>query len=280
MAMRNSICQNMVRQKINSLTVWFFENLFEYEGIRHFISTRTGGCSVSPWESFNLSFNVEDDPQNVLKNRKLLAASVGFSLAGLTTAKQIHDCHVKIVSESLRGKGGSDYKGAIDATDAMVTNGPGICLMVLVADCVPILFYDPVRSAIGVAHAGWKGTLRWIAQKTVKVFQEQFGSSPKDILACIGPSIGPCCYQVGQEVISQVKDVFGTKAGYVRKESSDGKGYFDLWTANLGQLLQVGIPEKNIEVARVCTCDHPYPFFSYRRENAKTGRFGAGIVIC
>ncbi len=269
----------MIEKKINSLSIWFFENLLRYDEIGHFVSTRTGGYSNSPYDSFNLSFNIGDNPQDVLKNRKRLAGTLGLSLTSLTTAKQIHDCHVKIVSEELRGKGSIDYKGAIDATDAMVTDVPGVCSMVLVADCVPILMYDPTRKVIGVAHAGWKGTVQLIAQKTVKVLHEKFGCSPEDIVVGIGPCIGPCCYQVGQEVISQVEDVFGTKKNYIRKESADGKGYFDLQAANLKQLLQAGIAEKNVELAKVCTFDHPDLFFSHRHAKGKTGRFGVGIVL-
>jgi YfiH family protein len=269
----------MIEKKSNSLSVWFFENLLRYDGISHFVSTRLGGHSSPPYDSLNLSFNVGDDPEKVLKNRKLLAGTLGVSLTNLTTAKQIHNGHVKIVSEALRGKGSIDYKEAINGTDAMVTNVPNICLMILLADCVPILFYDPSKGVIGVAHAGWKGTLRCVAQNTLKVLREHFGCSPQDIVVGVGPSIGPCCYQVSQGVISEVEHVFGTKQGCIGNESADGKGYLDLWTVNRKQLLQAGIPEKNIEMAKICTCDHPDMFYSYRHEQGKTGRFGAGIVI-
>lgn len=269
----------MIEKKIDSLSIWFFENLLIYEGIGHFVSTRIGGYSHPPYDSLNLGFHVGDDPKNVLKNRKVLAGTLGIPLAGLTTAKQIHDGQVKIVSEALRGKGSVDYEGAINATDAMVTNVPNISLMILLADCVPILFYEPSKRVIGVAHAGWKGTVRRVARKTVGVFQEHFGCSPHDILAGIGPSIGPCCYEVGQDVISQVEQVFGTKQDYITNESANGRGYFDLWTANLKELVQAGIPEKNIEMANICTCHHPNLFFSHRREKGRTGRFGAGVFI-
>jgi len=269
----------VIEKKINSLSVWSFENLSRYEELGHFVSTRTGGRSSSPYDSLNLSFNVGDDPEKVLENRKLLVGSLGIPLTSLTTAKQIHNDNIKIVSEETRGRGSIDHKGAINATDAMVTNVPNICLMILLADCVPILFYDSSKRAIGIAHAGWKGTLQSVAQKTVKGLREEFGCLPQDIVVGIGPSIGPCCYQVGQEILSRVEDVFGTKQGFIRNGSEDGKGYFDLWRANIEQLLQARIPEKNIEVAKVCTCHHLDLFFSYRHKKGKTGRFGAGIFI-
>ena len=269
----------MIKKKISTLSTWCFGNLLRHEGIAHFVTTRRGGSSRPPYHSLNLSFNVGDDPDTVSNNRRTLAEALGIPLANLTTARQIHDAHVKIVSERVRGKGSTDDQGAMDGTDAMVTNVPGVCLMVLSADCVPILMFDPAKAVIGVVHAGWKGTLRLIARKTVKVFQEGFGSSPHDIRAGIGPSIGPCCFEVGPEVISQVEDRLGTSKGYIGNKLSDEKGYFDLWSANLRQLVQAGIPEKNIEVARVCTCDHADVFFSHRCEGGKTGRFGAGILI-
>ena len=265
--------------KLDSLQVWFFENLLRYQGVGHFISTRAGGHSSSPYDSLNLSFNVGDTPEKVRKNRKQLAEAIGISLNSVTTAKQIHDDCVKVVSKELRGKGSVDYDGAIDSTDAMVTNIPKTCLMILLADCVPLVFYDPSKEVIGLAHAGWKGTLRFIAKNTIKSLQEHFGSSAQDIVVGIGPSIGPCCYQVGEEVVSQVEQVFGTAQHFVRNRSADGKRYLDLWQANLKQLLDAGIPEENIEMAGTCTCHHPNVFFSYRHEQGKTGRFGAGIFI-
>ena len=269
----------MIEEKIHSLSICFFENLLRYGGIRHFVSTRIGGHSRPPYDFLNLSFNVGDDPEKVLKNRKLLAGALEMPLTTLTTAKQIHHGRVKIVSEQLRGKGSTDYEGAINATDAMVSNVANICLMILLADCLPILFYDPSKSVIGVAHAGWKGTLGFVAQKTVKALREHFGCLPQNIMVGLGPSIGPCCYQVGHEVISEVEHVFGTKQECIRNESADGKGYFDLWTANLRQLVRAGIPDKNIEIAKICTCHHPDLFYSYRHEKGITGRFGAGILI-
>ncbi len=269
----------MIKKQIDSLYLCFFENLLKHGAVGHFVSTRIGGDSGPPFDSLNLSFHVGDAPDNVLQNRARLAGALGFPLKNLTTAKQIHDSRVTIVSEALRGRGAADYKGAIDATDAMVSNVAGVSLMILLADCVPILMYDPTRKVVGVAHAGWEGTLGLIGQKTVAVFQKHFGSSPEDMLVGIGPSIGPCCYQVGPEVILKAARVFGNRQRCVAKESADGKRYLDLWRANLEQLLQFGIPRKNIEIAQICTYDHPHLFFSYRQEKGTTGRFGAGIFI-
>jgi YfiH family protein len=269
----------MIEKKIDSLRILFFENLLKYKEIRHFVTTRMGGFSNPPYDSLNLGFHVGDDPEHVLKNRKRLAAVIGIPLDHFTAGRQIHSGHVTMVSEGLRGKGSTHHREAINATDAMVSNEAHICLMVLVADCVPMLFFDPVKGVIGVAHAGWQGTIQCIAQNTITTMEKAFGSSPQDIVVGMGPSIGPCCYEVGPEIISRIESVFRSTKQYTVKESRNGRGYFDLWKANLNQLVYAGVEEKNIEVAQRCTCHNPELFFSYRHQKGDTGRFGAGIVI-
>jgi YfiH family protein len=229
---------------------------------------------------FNLSFNVGDVASNVLGNRRRLSEALDIPLEGITTAKQVHGHHVRIVDKPMAGKGAGDYHGAIPSTDAMVTDIPGICTMVLVADCVPILLYDPNQKVIGAVHAGWKGTLGRIVQRAVGVFREHFNSFPEDLVAGIGPSIGPCCFQVGPEVVLQIEDMLDKQANLVRNRSADGTGYFDLWKANYRQLVKSGLKEQNVELAGVCTyCDSTRLYFSHRHEKGKAGRFGAGIVI-
>jgi len=269
----------MIEKKIELLDILFFKNLSACKELRHFISTRTGGFSKAPYHSLNLSFHVGDDSEKVMKNRKRLAGTIGIPLNQFTIARQIHSGNVSIISDELRGSGSTDYESAIADTDAMVTNGADICLLILVADCVPMLFFDPVQRAIGVAHAGWRGTLQLIAQKTVMVMEKAFGSTPGDIIVGIGPSIGPCCYRVGPEVISQFENTFHTTKGLIVNKSDDGTGYLNLWLANLDQLLHSGIKRSNIELARICTQDNSDLFFSYRHQQGDTGRFGAGITL-
>jgi len=259
--------------------ILFFANLSQHRGIRHFVSTRTGGFSNSPYNSLNLALHVGDDPDKVLKNRKRLAEAIGIPLNQFTLAKQVHSGNVKVISDKLRGSGSTDEENAIEDGDAMVTDVPGICLTILVADCVPMLFFDPVRNVIGAAHAGWRGTLQSIALHTVGVMQKHFACSPHNILAGMGPSIGPCCYEVGSEVIAQVQAVFSSHQKYIRNESRDGKGYFDLQKANRDQLIRAGIRGENIETANQCTCHNAHTFFSYRQQHGETGRFGAGICM-
>jgi polyphenol oxidase len=266
-------------RQTKTLSVNFFEHLSKYHNLAHFISTRQGGLSLSPYTSLNLAFHVKDNPQTVLKNRELLATTLNIPLADFVTAQQVHSTNVALVTESMRGKGVFDYATAIPATDAMVTAVPNICLMILTADCVPILLYDPQKEVIGIAHAGWKGTVGLIAQKTVKAMQNNFGCSPANIIAGIGPSIGPCCYEVGREVIIEFERILRDKTEIIVNQNSDGKGYLNLWAANRIQLTQFGIPDKNIEIANVCTRCHSDNFYSARKSGINTGRFGSGMML-
>jgi hypothetical protein len=266
----------VIKKQLSPLSVWYFEKLLAHKEVGHFISTRRGGHSAPPYDSLNLSFNVGDDSQKVLRNRRLLASTLGFTLARLTTCKQVHGSEVKIVTSSGDE---DDLHKSIHGADAMITQVPELCLMILVADCVPLILYDPARRAVGLVHAGWKGTLGAIGEKTVRALERAFGSTPSEMVAGIGPSIGPCCYEVGPDVALQFKEIFGDEADGILRASSQGRSHFDLWAANLRQLVHAGIPEKNIEVARTCTCHHGGDFFSHRREVGKTGRFGVGVLI-
>jgi YfiH family protein len=269
----------MIEKKDDGLTLWCFENLSKYKGIDHFVSTRMGGYSLQPYDALNLSFQVGDDPKRVLDNRKRLAEALGTPLTSLTMAEQVHDARVAVVTEEMKGKGSIHHEEAIASTDALITRQREVCLMVLVADCVPVLLFDPSKGVVAAVHAGWKGTVQLIAQKTVMAIREEFGSSPEDIVVGIGPSIGPCCYEVGPEIVSRVKDVFGNSQDIIKHTSSDGKGELDLWKANLKQLVWAGIPKENIEIVGTCTSHHHDLFYSYRYESGRTGRFGAGIML-
>jgi len=269
----------MIEEYAGSLPILLFQNLLDQKIIRHFVSTRHGGFSQVPYDSLNLSFHVGDDPDRVLKNRRRLAEAVGIKLDQFTIARQVHSGNVRVVSDKQRGSGSTDRESSIPDSDAMVTDTPGICLIVLVADCVPMLFLDPNRRTIAVAHAGWRGTLKSIASNTVKTMEEVFGSSPGDIIVGIGPSIGPCCYEVGLEVISQVRGSFQGSNECIVNESKKGDGYLDLRKANLAQLLHAGVNESNIEIAMRCTCHESDLFFSYRHQRGITGRFAAGIML-
>lgn len=244
----------------------------------HFVSLRSGGRSPAPYDSLNLAFHVGDDPQNVLANRKNLAQALGIYVDQFVTGQQVHSANIKAVAAGARGSGAADYDSALEETDALMTDVPGLCLMVLVADCVPVLLFDPVKKVAAAVHAGWRGTVQEITDKTVLAMKMTYGCDPKNILAGISPSIGPDCYEVGTEVTLQVERNL-SRAGELLRQK-DGKVFFDLWLANKFQLQAAGVPAENIETAGICVhCQHDR-FYSVRAAaGGPTGRFGAGIMI-
>ncbi len=263
----------------NYLPFFIFPDLSKYEEILHFVTTRQGGYSPAPFHTFNLAFHVGDKEENVLKNRTKLAKSLHISTQSFTTSNQIHGTNITIAGSEERGSGAVDNSTAIKASDALITDQENICLLIFIADCVPVLLYDAQKSIIALIHAGWQGTVGLITKKTVYQMQSYWGCKAQDIISAIGPSIGPCCYQVGPEVISRVRKAYPKEDHLIRSISDTGKGYFNLWEANRIQLLDCQIPEKNIEVAHLCTQCHSDIFFSSRKDNGHTGRFAAGIML-
>jgi YfiH family protein len=263
-----------MKKKIRKvIPIWHFENLFKEKDVYHYTSSREGGVSTGKHSSLNLSYNVGDDPQNVSKNRKRLAEELKITIDKLIFPEQVHGSNIRIINSH------EEVEEEIPGTDGLITQVPNIYISVLTADCVPLLFYDPVNKVIGAAHAGWKGTVKHIARKMVEKFREEFKSNPENILAGIGPSIGPDSYEVGKDVIKEVKAKFGVDSGYVLHEKDDGKAMFDLWKANRIQMHQMGIPPENIEDSHMCTyTDHEF-FFSARQSGNDCGRFGNGIMI-
>jgi hypothetical protein len=212
-----------------------------------FVTTRHSG---------NLSLFIGDSAKKVLNNRKRIARALHIPYNRLISAQQVHKDRIVIIKRlpiSLR------------STDAMITDLPGICLMLTTADCVPLLFYDPNKRVIAGAHAGWRGTILKIAQKTARTMHKKFGSRLKDILVGFGPSIRPCCYEVGPEVS--------------RKFGKSGRIHIDLRRENKDQLVKIGIPSKNIYICRSCTMCNCDEYFSARASKSGTGRFGTGIML-
>jgi polyphenol oxidase len=253
-----------------------FENLVKVPGLIHFITTRDGGVSHSPYDSLNLGLHTADNPDHVMANRSILAETTGIAKENFLYASQVHSGDVKIIDKE------SILNGVLSLsprTDASITSVPGICLMVMVADCVPVILFDPVKRVSAVIHAGWRGTVKHITSNTVSSMVEHFASDPADILAGIGPSIGPCCYEVGVDVRTFVQESFGTSEGYLIPGKHASKPHFDLWYANREQLTDKGVKPENIEISKLCTQCHPEIFFSSRASDGVTGRFAAGICI-
>jgi hypothetical protein len=253
-----------------------FENLGRIPNLVHFVTTRSGGMSLPPYNSLNLGLHTADNSDHVLANRALLAKETGIGEEKFLYASQVHSGDVKII-DSTAIENGVLFQNP--RTDATITAIPGICLMVMVADCVPVLLFDPVKRISAVIHAGWRGTVHHIVSNTVRAMVEHFGCDPADLLAGIGPSIGPCCYEVGEDVTDFVAQSFGTTKGYLIRKNGASKLHFDLWYANQKQLVDNGVKPENIETSTLCTMCNSETFFSSRASGGVTGRFAAGICI-
>lgn len=253
---------------------WFgYFSSFSRAGFITACSCRFHGESDLVPGSLNLALQVGDNQNKVLRNRKKFAAAIGVNPDRLTTCAQVHGNNVQVVTEDLIGRGAVSFADTIPETDALITNLADVPLLLFYADCVPVLLADPVTGAIGLAHAGWRGTAAQIAKKTVWAMTEAFGVNPDNLLAAIGPSIGSCCYEVDDVVRDRMP---GYEACFAAK--CDGKYLLDLWQVNRQQLLEAGIALSNISTADVCTNHNPELFFSYRYENGKTGRMG--VCLC
>lgn len=253
-------------------------SVFPEAAVVHAVSTRYGGVSKPPFDSMNLALHVGDDAADVVENRRRFLGMLGLDFDRLTTPEQIHGDKIVRVGENEAGCGRLSYADAIPGTDALMTNVPGIPLMLCFADCTPILFFDPVHRAAAIAHGGWKGTVRSIAAKTVRAMEEAYGTRPEDCIAGIGPAIGPCCYEVGDEVAEEFRKAFSEFAEGILSEA-DGKIRLDLWQANRLQLRAAGLLPGHIDAAGVCTSCHADTFFSYRAEGPTTGRIAAVMAI-
>ncbi len=269
----------MEKLQIEGVELYKFSNLESQPGVRHFVSSRRGGFSKGAFSELNTGFHVGDDNQVVLQNRQKLTKVLNAKLSQFTFANQTHSRNTVIAYASHMGRGAADGQTAIPDTDALVTHHSGIYLCVQMADCVPVLLYDPVKRVTAAIHAGWRGTLRRVTESAVRTMINTCNSTPSNILAGIGPSNGPCCYQVGEDVKSLAAQNHEMYQAFVKPAPTPGKYIFDQWTANLLQLQQNGIPRENIELAGICTQCHSNHFFSSRNDGGNTGRFAAGIML-
>lgn len=242
------------------------------------VTSRRGGTSPPPYDALNLALHVGDDPDRVLENRATAAQVLGFEPEAWTLGRQVHGSGVAIVRAAERGSGAVTEDDALEGIDALVTHEPDVPLGILVADCAAISFYDTARHAAGIAHAGWKGTLARIAEKTVRAMADAYGTRPADLRVGLSPAIGPCHYTVGPDVAGAYAAEFGSDAAAFLREEAGGSWRLDLGEANALQLRCLGIPAEQIERSGICTACTPGSFFSHRREGPATGRF-AGIVM-
>jgi YfiH family protein len=269
--------------------------LLELSWLRHGFSTRAGGrSSVYGGASLNLGWTAEDDPACVRQNRAAFVKEVWGSDSGsdtevrLVTVRQIHSDIVRAIGpEALDGSLQTADGKAVLEGDGLVTDTPGILIAAGTADCAPVLIADNAHRSVGAFHAGWRGTVAGIVQKGVALMKQQYGSRPEDLVAVVGPSIGPCCYTVGEEVREQ----FAATYPYGRElfqeaAAKDGKpGLFvDLWQANHRQLLEAGLLPERVSVVGECTACKLFDsgerrYFSHRADKGHAGRMLNAIGI-
>lgn len=227
--------------------------------------------STGDFAWLNLAFHVGDDPERVRENRRILARQEGFELSRLVAAQQVHGSSVRLVSRDDSGRGALSYEDALPDCDALVTAEEGLPLLILVADCAPVLLVDPARRVCAVVHAGWRGALASIAGETIETMSREFGTRPGEVLAAIGPCLSVENLEVGEEVAAQVE--VQDAASVVRAERWI-KPHLDLRGLIRRGLVQVGVNEANLEVSPLCPKERSEVFFSHRGQNGRAGRFG------
>jgi polyphenol oxidase len=252
----------MRRHSSSSLAYYTFDAL----RVKHGVFTRLGGVSEGQWASLNLSRSTGDTLEAVRENRDRMMAAM--DTREWLTSWLVHGNHVRVVTRADKGQ--DDVHA-----DAMITREHGFALTLRFADCVPVIFHDPVRGAIGVAHAGWKGVVNGVLPATVRALTEAFGSNPADVIACVGPCIGPDKFEVGHDVAAAIQAVVPEPV--VRASADGANPYVDLWRATRAQLQAAGVGL--VENASMCTASDTTEWFSHRAEHGKTGRFGVLVEL-
>lgn len=250
----------------NGLAGLRFTALEDFAEVRHAVFTRRGGLSREPYRSLNTSFGVGDDPKRVEGNRRKLQTAQ--QAAELIFCRQVHGTDACVVGASVDTEI-QDRAAALPVVDALLSAEPGKHLVIQVADCQPVLIYDPVQKAVANIHSGWRGSIHNIIGRTVSAMSEAFGSRAKDLIAAIGPSLGPCC----AEFVNYRLEIPQTYWDY--KIAND---HFNFWALSRDQLVEAGLVRENIFASELCTRCRPDLFFSYRGEG-RTGRFAAVIGL-
>lgn len=249
-----------------------FSGMAAQRGVRHAVFARHGGVSPAPFASLNLSVSVADDDVNVFANRRRAFGVYGRDTDTVVHAHLVHGANVAPVTQADNGTW-------VEQIDGLITNEPGCALTMNYADCTPIFLYDPVRQAIGLGHAGWKGAVMDLPGALVRAMGAEFGSQPADLLAGVGPSISWEQYEVDEPLVGEVQETFGAWERFLRRPEGkeNGRYHFDLPAANRARLEAAGVWQ--IEMAGLCTAARTDLFFSHRAENGLTGRFGTIMVL-
>ena len=246
--------------------------------VRHFFTTRDGGVSKGRFRSMNLSSTLGDDRDRVLENFRRLLAFIGADAAHLVSTVQTHTTNVRRVTHENAGRGllmPYDYTDV----DGLITDEPGLVLAAFGSDCPVLYFVDPVRRAIGLSHAGWRGTIGGMARITAEAMQEAFGTRPEELLVAISPCICRDCYEVSEDVASRFREAFPGREAEVLTPKGGGKSLLDLKAANRLILEDAGVRRERIVLGDLCTCCNPDRLFSHRATKGKRGNNGAFLML-
>ena len=240
----------------------------QLSGVRHGFSTRRGGVSPAPFDSLNLRTGCDDSQENLRENFRRFCGVIGTDDRRVVLAKQVHETTVRRCTAADAGKGlwsERDY-----TADALITDEKDLPLAVFSADCGMILLYDPVRLAIGAIHAGWRGCAGGIVEKTVRELERAYGSRPEDLLAAVGPCIGPCCFETDGDVPAAMTAALGGDAApYLERRGA--KWHVDLAGLNRQWLLRAGVSAEHIDMCGLCTACRPDLFWSHRKMGEARG---------
>ena len=276
---RKTEAEDMRLVEKNGLPYFVFENLENTGLVRHGFSTRLGGVSEGCLSSMNLSFTRGDDPEKVRENFRRMGMAIGFETKDLVLSDQTHTTNVRLVTEADRGKGFDRERDYTDV-DGLITDTPGLMLVTIYADCVPLYFVDPVHKAVGLSHSGWKGTVHRIGKVTLERMKEAFGTRPEDVQAAIGPSICQDCYEVSEDVAQAFMDEFADQLDdRLVYRKGNGKYQLNLWNANERILLEAGIRPEHLSITNICTCCNHELLFSHRASHGQRGNLAAFLGL-
>ena len=259
----------------NNGLLWLSSSLLDGQPVRHGFSTRLGGVSPAPWDSLNLGISRGDSDENVRENYRRFCAAVGVAPESTVFTQQTHSENIRLVTAADAGKGlflPRDYT----EVDALITDCPGLSLVVFSADCGTILLYDPVHRAIGAVHAGWRGVAAGLAAKTALKMHDAFGTEPKDLLCALGPAIGQCCFETDADVPEALQAALGDEVSpYITWDAQ--KYHVDLKAINALWLRKSGVTQ--IDISTACTACEPELYWSHRKMGNARGSQVAMISL-
>jgi len=268
---------DIIEQARNGVTFYQSDGIEAAGGAAHGFSTRLGGVSQGMWESLDLGPSRGDDPDHVRENYRRFLSAIGARGGRMAMTNQVHGGAVRCVTMADVHTDPCDRVGY--EADGLMTDLPEVALVVYSADCIPILFYDPARRVVAAVHAGWRGTAAGIAAVAVERMKEVYGCRPEDILAAVGPGIGPDCFETHEDVPNAMTAALSTAVLQHIRIKENGKFAVDLKGINAMRLEQAGLDPAHIAVSGICTACHPEKFWSHRKQGTDRGSMAAAIQL-